>query len=361
MKKKWIVSCFALVVVGCIVVYFLYPENEPKSFLTKEELEDPALLESTKAILYFSTTADQDLQNDGMSYAVFIDKKGQAKLWKMAGLELGTVFATHDQLFLEEKSKVHIVGEDGVKTIDMPIAEHTGEVTGFNESDGQFYSVYNSGFTGDGGYHSNVRIGNAEGFETIHIPHYLHSSGMTDTDLFMLTDNGDMLEMTLHKMPLQEKVEIEDIATLNFEEERIPLSSILYSGGDYYIVMSNVETKAVDVYRINEQTNKIDMFNLYKYKSDEDLQVKIPYNLRKSAELVNGIIYYVDGVGDVYSFDTVNEQTEKAFTLNGASIGSMKMSEQLYFEGDQLHFYRYHESTKSHAIDTYDLKDRQAD
>ena len=119
--------------------------------------------------------------------------------------------------------------------------------------------------------------------------------------------------------------------------------------------MSELEKQTINVYRINERTKKIDVFPLYKYKNEEEFIVRIPYNVRNSADIANGVLYYVDGVGDVYSFDLETEQAKKAFTLTGASVGAKKMSEQIYFEGEHLHFYRYHEKSKSRSIDTYDL------
>ena len=259
----------------------------------------------------------------------------------MAGLELGTVLVENDMIFLEEKNKVHIVQEDDVETIDMPFDEHTGEVTGFNKKEGLFYSVYNSGFTEDGGYHSNVRIGNSKGFETIHIPYYLYGSGITDTDILMLTFDDSNFESTLRKMPLQGNVEIEEIASLGSVENRTGMSSILHSDDYYYIVMTDTAKLQNDVYRIHEKSKQVDVFPLYNYTSEEEFHVRIPYNVRNSSAIVDGVLYYVDGVGDVYSFDTVTEKADKAFTLEGASDGSMKMAEQTYFEGNNLHFFRY--------------------
>ena len=38
-------------------------------------------------MLYFSSTADQDLDGKGISYAIFINKQGVASGYKMGGLE----------------------------------------------------------------------------------------------------------------------------------------------------------------------------------------------------------------------------------------------------------------------------------
>ena len=125
----------------------------------------------------------------------------------MDGLELGTVVATEDTFFLEDRGHVYLADSEETKTFSIATEEHTGEVTEFNEKDGLFYSVYNSGFTEDGGYASNIRFGNEEGFETVQIPHYLQMSGIADGHLLMVTGDNEG-DISLQKMPFQKEVQI---------------------------------------------------------------------------------------------------------------------------------------------------------
>lgn len=48
-------------------------------------------LKDKHAVLYLSSTADQDMDGKGISYAVFINKNGEASGYKMNGLELGGI------------------------------------------------------------------------------------------------------------------------------------------------------------------------------------------------------------------------------------------------------------------------------
>ena len=48
-------------------------------------------------MLYFSSTADQDLDGKGISYAIFINKQGVASGYKMGGLELGGIGVSDDK------------------------------------------------------------------------------------------------------------------------------------------------------------------------------------------------------------------------------------------------------------------------
>ncbi len=359
MKKKWLIGVisFVLFLIICTLIYFFYFKVDARYFITKKDFTDSSLVQSTKAIVYFSTTADQDLGNTGLSYAVLIDSKGNAKSLKMNGLELGTVFKGQDTIFLEEKNKVHLIDKKGIHTVTMPTSEHTGEVTTFNKTDGRFYSVYNSGFTKDGSrYQSNIRIGNNKGFETIQVPYYLHSSGITDSELLMLTVDEETFEATLRKMPLQNEVDIKDVASLGSLETNSVLSSILYADGYYYIVMFNSEKMKSEIHRVNEKTKELDIFPLFSYNNAEAFRVRIPYNLRNAAAIVDDKLLFVDGIGEVLSFNIKTEETSVLMELEGASKGQGKMYEQMYIQNDNLYFFRYDEKEDSYTIDTYNLR-----
>ncbi|WP_252502154.1 hypothetical protein [Sporosarcina sp. Marseille-Q4943] len=354
MKKKLLISGItALLIVVLTTAYFAFSRQHSIEFLSETDLSHPDLLKDTAAILYFSTTADQDMNRDGLSFAVFVDQDGNSKLWKMEGLELGTVFATKDTLFLTDRGHVYLANSNGTNTFTMLPEEHTGEVTAFNDKDNLFYSVYNSGFTEDGGYQSNIRFGDENGFETVHIPHYLQMSGKADGNLLMVI--GDGVRISLQKMPLQKDIQLEEIVSLGPIGDRIGLASILKEGDYYYLLMADTEKLTSDVYRIHEKTKNIETFPLTTYKDIQEYIIRLPYNLRNAATIHDGILYYVDGIGDVHALNPETGETHIAFALQGASQGQMKMSEQTYFQDGKLHFFRYHESSDTHSIDTYDV------
>lgn len=355
MEKKLIIAgIIAMVIAILTTAYYAFSRQHSMEFLSETDLSSPDLLTDTAAILYFSTTADQDKNGDGLSFAVFVDQNGNSKLWKMHGLELGTVFATKDTFFLSDRDHVYLADLNGTKTFTMPTEEHTGEVTAFNNKDGLFYSVYNSGFTEGGGYASNIRFGNQDSFETIHIPHYLQMSGKVDGNLLMVIGDDDRL--SLQKMPLQKNVQLEEIVSLGEIGEQVGLASILKEGDYYYLLIANTEKLTSDVYRIQEKTKEIETFPLFSYKNIEDYIARIPYNLRNAATIHDGILYYVDGIGEVHAFNSKTGEVDIPFTLHGASQGQRKMSEQTYFKDGKLHFFRHHESSDTHTIDTYDLR-----
>ena len=74
MEKKWmIVGIIALFIAVVATSYYVSSRQHSVDFLSEADLSNPDLLTDTAAILYFSTTADQDMNRDGLSFAVFVD------------------------------------------------------------------------------------------------------------------------------------------------------------------------------------------------------------------------------------------------------------------------------------------------
>lgn len=350
MDRKWMVIIAALALLMAIGVTSFYVLSKKSDAVSADEL--PEIMSGSIASLYFSTTADQDMNRDGLSFVAFIDKKGNTKLWEMDGLELGTIHEAEDMFFMEDRSHVYVVTPKETRQFKAEAEEHTGEVTGYK--DGKFYSVYNSGFTEGDAYASNLRIGDSSGFETAAIPHYMYMSGISADEIAFIA--GDEETMALYKTPLQKDIQVEEIAALGEIGDRLGLSPILKEDGHYYMLISDTQKLTGDLYRIDAATKRIDIFPFLTYKDADDYRVRIPYNLRNAAAMENGIFYYVDGAGDVHGFDFTKEQPLTVMSLEGASTGSMKMNEQTYFKDGNLHFFHFDKAAAAYSIDTYDLQ-----
>lgn len=349
MERKWIFIIAALALFVVIGATSFYVFGKKADTVSSDEL--PAIMSDSIASLYFSTTADQDMNRDGLSYVAFIDAKGNTKLWEMDGLELGTIHQEGDSFFMEDRNNVYIIDDNETKQFKADIEEHTGEVTGYK--DGKFFSVYNSGFTDKNDYASNIRIGDSSGFESTSIPHYMYMSGMSDDEIAFIA--GDEETISLYKTPLQKDIHVEEIVSLGEIGDRLGLSPILIEDGHYYMLISDTQKLTSDLYRINGETKKTDVYPFLTYKDADDYRVRVPYNLRNAATISNGVFHYVDGAGDVHGFDFTTEQILPVIALEGASKGSMKLNEQTYFKGGNLHFFRYNKSIEAYSIDTYDL------
>ena len=89
MEKKWLmIGIIALFIAVAATTYYVSSRQHSVDFLSEDELSNPELLTDTASILYFSTTADQDMNRDGLSFAVFVDQKEKRNCGKWTALNL---------------------------------------------------------------------------------------------------------------------------------------------------------------------------------------------------------------------------------------------------------------------------------
>lgn len=360
-KALWaVVSLFLVIGTGVLGYRYFFGEASHQLLVEQSELSGEKFLTDKQAVIYFSTTADQDLRDDGMSYAVFVDQEGQARALEMEGLELGSMAKNDTQVFLEEKDKVRIVGEHYAE-FPMSKNQYTGERAGFLAKEGYFVSIYNTGFDKQGkGYLSDVRYGNQEGFHTATIPHYIATSGIIEDQIYILTLDQQSMTYELRTVDIEEQLIIHDLARLEVEQgiEVTPEAPVLADERYFYLMMSSYKSdqnKDLLLYRINKATLQQDVYLIARYAGLEDVGVTIPYNMRKSAVLHNGQVTFVNGLGDVYTFDTATEQSQLAFSLANAGSSRVSYSEEVYFQNGHLYYFSYHPESSEYTIVQHEL------
>lgn len=280
------------------LLLFRFSVKEEFSIITAESINKD-VLNNTKAIIYFSTTADQDYDNKGVSYAVFVQKNHMLKVFPMNGLELGSIAIGNDQLLLEDKNSFHLV-DDEMKQFHLEEAQYTGERTGYLPKQDIFFSIYNTGFN-SGGYQSDVRYGTSDGIKTGSIPHYIVASGVNADRVNILTQDFEKNIYTLQEVFIEEDIEVKEISVLqNASPENMQaLAPILADKNFYYLILSTIESEtneSVGIYRINKITRKQDYFEFIKYENT-DLTATIPYNYKNSATIYEEKLYYINGLG----------------------------------------------------------------
>ena len=364
--KPALLSIIGILSLG-VIIYFSYTlffqstSADGSGFLSKAEMEKDNFLHNKKAVIYLSTTADQDIDGEGFSYAVFIDNKGKAQALKMEGLELGSTAVNEDSVFLEEKDKVRIVGEE-YKEFPMKTDQYTGERSGYIENKNIFFSIYNSGFSPEGkGYLSDVRFGNASKFQTDSIPFYIAASGMEDDKINILTQDVDQNKFDLRQVTIDNALEIEHVAKIDTPEDEFfnSLAPVLSDEKYYYLVLSS----AIDdfnektyLYRIAKDSLEQKVYDFVEYKNIKDLVSTIPYNFKNSAHIFNEVLYFINGLGDVYTFDTSNEKIQKKFSIENASQSKVRNNEETYFKDDSLFVLRYSDDKKEkYYLEEYSL------
>jgi hypothetical protein len=362
MKRKWfkasLITCGILFLPLIGYLFYFHMWDSSTSFLLSEaELKRADFLQDKQAIVYFSTTDSQNSFNDGLSYAVFMDKEGKAKSWKMYGLELGSVAAYQDQVFIEEEDKVRLVGSH-YKVFPMKDKQVTGGGTGYLEKGQFFYSIYNSGFAERSGYRSDVRWGNEKGFETGTIPYYIESSGDDGEHLYVVTRNLDkMEEYALKEINLEQKVQIKPLLEWKQSEGASTFSPVLVDKDDFYLVQHMGEKKnaSVQLLRMNRKTTQIERYTLVKYTEAENTESNLNPLGSQSLHLYNQELYYVDGFGDVYTFNPLSKKVHKKFSLLDYQPTAGSNDEQLYFHNQYMYIFRFNPRTDQYVIEKYNL------
>lgn len=359
LKKMMYIGGFAVVAILLISLLFYRLNTKEDLLLLTADSINQDVIDNTKAIIYFSTTADQDFDNRGVSYAVFVQKDHTIKAFPMNGLELGSIALGDAQILLEDKNSIHIV-DDEMKQFQMDAAQYTGERTGYLPKQDVFFSIYNTGFNADG-YQSDIRYGNFDKIEIGSIPHYIVASGVYDSSISILTQDFEKNLFTLQEVVIGEDVEIKEITSLqNTSPENMQaLAPILADEAYYYFILSTIEndtSETVGIYRIEKATLKQDYFEFIQYENT-DLTATIPYNYKNSATIHEGKLYFINGLGQVYSFDLQTNEVIEQFEINNASKSKVRNNEETYFFEDHLYVLRYQQGTRSdYSLETYSLQ-----
>ncbi|EEL50608.1 MULTISPECIES: hypothetical protein [Bacillus cereus group] len=344
-----------------ILIYFFFFRNANINSISQKEIQQTDFLKDKQAVVYLSSTADQDMDGQGISYAIFIDKKGRASGYKMNGLELGgiSVSGNKKEILLESKNKLRVIGEN-FKEFEMKY-QHTGEQRGYLDKENLFVNIYNSGVNVDtGGYNSNVVYLNQQGIHTGNIPHYLMSSGMVEDAALVITADLDEKQYSLKKITFNNlKMEIEDVSSieLNKNKEYSSYSSVLSDSKYYYNVLvesDGANNDKIYLLRIDKTTLKQELILL---SPKADPTASIPFTKNNSTHLYNNELYFINGLGEVTTFHTQTNLIKTKFKIDYHVTDGVRYNEQTYFKDDQLYVLRYDENkTNKYYLEIYSLK-----
>ncbi|MGE1218371.1 hypothetical protein [Bacillus toyonensis] len=359
--KKILFITLGVILVTVLVYYFFF-RNSNVDLISEEDVQKKGFLKDKQAVIYLSSTADQDMDGKGISYAVFINKNGEASGYKMNGLELGGIGVSENkkELLLESKDKLKIVGEN-FKEFKMKY-QHTGDYRAYLKNSDLFVNIYNSGSNpATGGYDSNVVYGNKKGIHKGNIPHYLMSAGVDKETILVMTHDIDKKEYSLKKLTFNDlKMKLEDVTEISLDKNMSysSYSSILSDSNSYYtILVENDNTIKGKVYllRVNKATFKQELVLL---SSEENTTASIPFTKNNSAYLHNNELYFINGLGNVITFNTQTNTVNTKFKIDYSETDGVRYNEQTFFQGDQLHVLRYNKNRKNnYYIEIYSLKD----
>lgn len=341
-----------------MLIFVTEKNNADTPLLSLNEITKKDFLESTKAVIYLSTTADQDIDNKGLSYSVFVKEDHSVQAFAMKGLELGSIAAGNNQILLEDKNSIYLLG-DHTKKFEMENPQYTGERTGYLPNSNVFFSIYNTGFV-ENGYSSEIRYGNSAVFQADTIPYYIAASGTTDNSIEILTQDFEKDQFYLKEVTFNNKLNVKDITAIQTEstENMQVLAPILSDENYYYMVLSTIisdTSETVSLQRIHRESLMQDTFEFINYK-DADLTATIPYNYKNSAAIHNDKLFYINGLGEVYSFHLPTTTVKKEFSLKDADHSAVRHNEETYFKSGNLYVLRHSADKKApYYLESYSL------
>lgn len=327
--------------------------------LTMEEVNQPDFLHDKEAVVYFSTTTNQDRNGKGISYAVFIDDKGKATGFQMGGLEFGSMALNDHQLLLEDKNTIRLIGEKNA-VIDLKYQQR-GERTGYLEKKDIFFSIYSSRTNEKEGDITHIYWGNHKGFKGGNLPYYIMASGSTKDEILILTNDKKEKEYVLQKVSLENnQLEINDIKGLEMEKgyEYSSLAPILSDELHYYILLSEItndKSQNTVLLLLNKETleqTKVELNTGY-VANDPAADSMNPKN---AAYLWRDVFFYVNGLGEVVAVSKDGQEQNK-FLLEDFPQNGARHNEEVYFAGDYLFALRYDNSKKEkYYLERYSLE-----
>lgn len=155
-------------------------------------------------------------------------------------------------------------------------------------------------------------------------------------------------------------MKLEDVTEISLDKNMTysSYSSILSDSNSYYTVLvENDNTIKGKVYllRVNKTTLKQELVLL---SSEEDSTASIPFTKNNSAYLHNNELYFINGLGNVITFNTQTNTVNTKFKIDYSVTDGVRYNEQTFFQGDQLYVLRYDKNRKNnYYIEIYSLKD----
>ncbi|KLV23637.1 Uncharacterised protein [Niallia circulans] len=355
MKTKFGIALFLIIVLMITVTTKIgHSENN----LTMEELNQPDFLHDKEAVVYFSTITNQDRNNEGISYAVFIDDKGKATGFQMGGLEFGSMALNDHQMLLEDKNTIRLIGEKNA-VIDLKY-QQSGERTGYLEKQDVFFSIYRSGNDKERDI-SHIYWGNHKGFKGGNLPFNIMASGSTKDEILILTNDKEEKEYVLRKAFLENNhLEIKAIKGLEMEKgyEYSSLAPILSDELHYYVLLSEItddKSQNTVLFLLNKETleqTKVELSTGYVANDPAADSM----NSKNAAYLWRDVFFYVNGVGEVVAVSKDGQEQSK-FLLEDFPQNQPRHNEEVYFAGDYLFALRYDDSKKEkYYLESYSLE-----
>lgn len=357
MKLSWLMAAglLAVLIISISLYQYFSGPASPSIKAVESDLDQEGFLDDKKAILYFSTTADQDMDGKGKSFAVFLDQEGKPGLFEMGGLELGGIGVNDDEILLEDKENFYKIAE-GFEKIARGKYQHTGDSTGYIKDKEGFYSLYNSGFDRQTGEYQSDLYWEEDGkFMKSVIPFFIEASVVDNGTLYTLSTSKDEQSYVISKAGIGPDPSPETVTEIEKEENSTTFGQL--QADDKYLYFIRQTRNLTEMVKVDKRSGKHKISTAIEYKDDEEtMYQQTPFSFKRSVFLQGENLYFIDGFGDVYRIPASGDESKKAFSLQE---DDMQGSIELFHKNDQLYVFTLDQSKSSAKILKYNLSENE--
>jgi hypothetical protein len=353
MKLSWLIAAGLLAVLIMSIGLYRYFSGpaSPSIKAAESDLDQEGFLEDKKAVLYFSTTADQDMDGKGKSFAVFLDREGKPGLFEMGGLELGGIGVNDDEILMEDKENFYKIA-DGFEKIPRDKYQHTGDRIGYLKGKEGFYSLYNSGFDRQTGVYQSDLYWEEDGkFKKAVIPFFIEASVVDNETLYTLSTSKDEQSYVISKAGIGPNPSPEMITQIEKEENSTTFGQL--QADEKYLYFIRQTRNLTEMIKVDKLSREHTISKVVEYEDNEEtMYQQTPFSFKRSVFLQGENLYFSDGFGDVYRISTSGEESEKAFSLHEEDLqGSI----EVFQKNHHLYVFTLDKNNQSAKILQYDL------
>lgn len=361
MKKKWILimgSCVLTVILIFVIKYAITRSIEVQidnlglTILDENDVKEKDFLNDKSIAVFFSMTIDQNMFGKGSGLVTFVDDKGDASFLKTNRLEVGTLASHNKNLLVSDSEKLLLLGEQS-KKFDLENDQHTGEQSGYLHKNNIFYTIFNSGFTSDGGYGSDIYWIYDNELHNDVLPYFIKSSGQGDDHIYTIYEGEKSIR--LDKVSLNKEMTYENLTSWGEYTYFRYFSNIVADKNFIYFVA----TKRNKTYlvQMDKQTFEREDFFIDEFESSEDQSAKTPFMTSENLYKYDNNLYYVDGLGHVYKFNTSEKTAEPFFQfLEYEKASPNSLHEELVdISNNFMYFFRFNTGKDEYTLEKYNL------
>ncbi len=347
-RRRLMILLFGMIVLS-IIYYFLF--YEVPGVADEQDLQQEDFLSDKKGIIYFSTTADQDMDGGGKSFAIFIDKKGATRTFEMDGLELGGIGVGEKQILMEDKEYFYKISE-GFQKIKRDGYQHTGDQIGYQSEREGFYALFNSGFDKEtGNYRSDYYWEEDGEFQKGMIPFFVEASVMSDDSLYTLSTSEDEKNYRVSKVALERESIPQTLGEIEKKENSTTFGQLQADESYLYFIMQT--GNLTEMVKVERQTGRHSKYKVTEYPNDEQtLYEQTPFSFKRSVLLHENHLYFIDGFGTVLQIDKHTGESKEAFILPASSL---KGSAELFQREENLYLFSLNHEKNTAKIEHFSL------